>query len=244
MPSRLRGDVHRQHPYRLAFADEGFEKEGFPLIQEEAAATGVRTSDPQRFLQMRNVAPLLRDVLASEDRTAVEQFGPLLFQAYHFWRFDRQDFALTEAQLRSLLGELPPIGAWELIPPAPAGYLLLPVNLLWARVAEGAPTEAIDGLFWTMVGDHDPAVPPCSRLDVLVVLGLISPRPGFSIAELGVELPGEPPGHWGDAQMREGAIDFANILPGGELRSYHGIETTGEVLKLLSRCFWYIERNG
>lgn len=233
----------RQQPYELAFADDRFEKDGFALIQEEAEATGVRTSDPERFLQMRNVAPLLRDVLASEDRTAVEQFGPLLFQGYHFWRFDKQVFALPETRLRSMLGELPPIGAWELIPPAPAGYLQLPVNLLWARVAEDAQAEAVDGLFWTIVGDSDPRVPPFPRLDLVVVLGLISPRPGFSIAELGLELPVEPPGHWGDAQARDGGTDFANILPGGELRNFHGIETTGEVLKLLSRCFWYIAQN-
>lgn len=233
----------RQQPYDLAFSDARFEKEGFPLILEEADATGVRTWEPERFLQMRNVAPLLRDVLAAEDGRAVEQFGPLLFQAYHFWRFDKQVFAPTENLSRSLLGELPPIGVWQLLPPAPAGYLQLPVNLLWARVADDAPAEAIDGLFWTMVGENDPAVPPFPRLDLLVVLGLIRPRPGFSIAELSLQLPGEPQGHWGDAQARDDATDFANILPGGELRNYHGIETMGEVLKLLSRCFWHMAQH-
>jgi hypothetical protein len=233
----------RQQPYSLAFADPRFEGEAFPLIEEEAERIPIRTSDPEQFLQMRGVAPVLRDVLITEQQTAVEQFGPLLFQAYHFWRFGKQVFAPTEPVLRSLLGELPAIGTWELVPPAPAGYLQLPANLLWARVADAAPAEAIDGVFWTMVGENDAAVPPFPRLDLLVVLGLIARRPGFSIAELSIELPGEPQGHWGDAQARESGTDFTNILPGGELKNYLGLETSGEVLKLISRCFWYVAQN-
>jgi hypothetical protein len=86
-------------------------------------------------------------------------------------------------------------------------------------------------------------VPPFPRLDLLVVLGMIARRPGFSIAELSIELPDEPQGHWGDAQARDSGKDFANILPGGELKNYHGIETSGEVLKLVSRCFWYMAQH-
>jgi hypothetical protein len=49
----------------------------------------------------------------------------------------------------------------------------------------------------------------------------------------------QPPGHWGDAQMRTNPPDFANVLPGGELQKLHALDTTGEVWKLISRVFWY-----
>jgi hypothetical protein len=236
-----KSEAPRVQPYLLAFADERFEQVEFPAIRQESENTGVATTAPEDFLELRSVAPLLREVLA--EGSAVEQFGPLLFQAYHFWRYDKQVFALTEPLTRSLLGSIPSIGHWEIVPPAPAGYVQLPRNLLWARIEEGSPAEAIDGWFWTMVGANDPAVPPFPRLDVVLVLGLMSGRPGFSIASLELQLDDDPQGHWGDAQMRERGDDFANILPGGELQRLHGMEAEGEVFKLLSRCFWYISQH-
>jgi hypothetical protein len=235
-----KNEAGRIHPYLLAFADERFELTEFPAIREESEQTGVPATVPEHFLELRTVAPLLREVLAEG---SVEQFGPLLFHAYHFWRYGKHVFGLTAPLSRELLGPFGTIGVWENVPPAPAGYLQLPRNLLWARIDENAPAEAIDGLFWVMVGENDPAVPPFPRLDVLLVLGLVSGRPGFSIAALDIELDGDPQGHWGDAQMRENEEDFANILPGGELQRLHGIQTEGEVFKLLSRCFWYIAQH-
>lgn len=232
--------MHSAVPYDLVFGEGDYESAEFPRIREEAEHSGALTSDPQRFFHLPAVAPLIRAAVESSEHSAVEEFGPLLFQAYHFWRFGKEIFAFEEPLLRQLLAETTTVGEWELIPPRPAGYLQLPRNLIWARVAQDAPAEAIDGIFWTMVGAGDPAVPPFPRLDLLVVLGLMEGRPGFSIAEVQGVTADDLPAHWADAQAREQSADFSNILPGGELRDYLGIETGGEVLKLVSRCFWFL----
>src|SRR5687768_8206117 len=235
--------MHSENPYQLAFPDAVFEAEHFPAIAEEAERSGVRTSDPHRFLNLRAVAPLLREALSESSHGAIEEFGPLLFQAFHFWRYEKHVFALEEQILRDLLSDSVLVGEWQLIAPVPAGYLQLPRNLVWARIAEDAPAESIDGVFWTMVGTGDPLVPPFDRIDLLMVLGIMTGRPGFSIAEVAVELGDEPQGHWGDARARGQGEDFSNLLPGGEHRRRPGIDTAGEVLKLASRCFWYLSQH-
>lgn len=226
--------------YDLVFSEGTYEQTDFPAIQAEAEHSGTFTADPQQFFHLPAVAPLIREAVESSDHSAVEEFGPLLFQAYHFWRYGKEVFAFDEALLRELLAETMVVGEWELVPPRPAGYLQLPRNLIWARIAEDAPAEAIDGVFWTMVGAGDPAVPPFPRLDLLVVLGLMPGRPGFSIAQVEGITADDLPAHWADARARDDAADFSNILPGGELNNYLGLETGGEVLKLVSRCFWYL----
>lgn len=210
-------------------------------MREQAEQMGMDTSDPAQLLELRGAAEVLRTVLSDADESAVASFGPLLFQGYHFWRFGKRVIELDAALLRPLLTDQLQIGSWQMIPPTGAGYLQLPRNLVWARIAEGSIPEAIDGLFWTMIGAGDPLVPPFSRLDLLLVLGLVPNRPGFSVIEVNTTFGDDPQGHWGDVKGREDAqLDFANVLPGGELQQLHAVETTGEVLKLLSRVFWHL----
>lgn len=232
--------MNRPLPYEIVFSDEAFEATHFPEIRAEAEHVQARTSEPIRFLHLPAVAPLLREVVESSDHSATEEFGPVLFQGYHFWRYGKEVFSFEEPLLRELLSSQATIAAGELVPPKPAGYLQLPPRLLWARVAQDAQAEPIDGVFWTMVGWNDEAVPPFTRLDLLVVLGLMNERPGFSIAEIQAPLEIEAPATWASGPAREEGVDFANILPGGELNNYLGIETAGEVLKLTARCFRYL----
>jgi hypothetical protein len=119
--------------------------------------------------------------------------------------------------------------------PAPAGYLQLPHQLLWTRIAEGAPAEAADGFFWSMPAAEEGA--RSERLDLLLVLGMRRGRPGASLVDVTVESAGEL-AQWADPEARPGGPDFGNILPGGELRDYLGLVTQAEVLKLASLCFW------
>jgi hypothetical protein len=232
-------------PYDLAFQDADFEQTHFPAIQAEAEQRAIDSSDAERFLQLHSVGGILRSALVESEDTAVAQFGPLLFQAYHFWRFGKRVHELAEPLFRHLVSADLSIGSWQLLPPAPSGYLSFPRHLLWARIGAEATPEAVDGLFWTMVGADDPALPPFARIDVLLVLGLRPGRPGFSVAEVGAHPGDEPHGHWGDAQARsEPQLDFANVLPGGELQQLHALETGGEVLKLVSRAFWYQSVHG
>jgi hypothetical protein len=229
----------------MVFAGAPFETEAFPWIQEEAEARGVPTDDPARFLLLSQVGRLLRELLPEgAGGGEAERYGMLIFQAYHFWRYGQRVHALDEARAREAVEHTAPLGKWAMVPPAPAGYLQLPRHLFWARVEEGATPEPVDGFFWTLVGEADPARPPYRRLDVLLVLGMYPGRPGFSTIAVGGELEGAPEGHWGDVQGRLEGADFANILPGGELQGWHGLVTEPEVLKLVSRIFRELEREG
>ncbi len=233
----------RPLPYDLAFADPAFEQTHFPAMQEEGERLGIDPADPGQLLELHGAAAVLRTVLSDSDESAVASFGPLLFQGYHFWHFGKPVIELDATAFRSLLSDQLQVGPWQMIPPAGAGYLQLPRNLLWARIAEAATPEPVDGFFWTMIGAGDPLVPPFSRLDLLLVMGLVPNRPGFSVVEIGTLLGEEPQGHWGDAKARDDAqLDFANVLPGGELQQLHALETTGEALKLVSRVFWHFSR--
>lgn len=234
-------DQTRLQPYDLAFAGTPFESEHFPLIEEDAAAHQARTAEPAEFLMAAPVGSVLRDVLEDQDGTAAEQFGPLLYQGYHFWHFGRQVFSLEESELRSLLDDTTPIGDWPLTAPAPAGYLQFPRNLVWSRIEEGARPEPVDGIFWTMVGTDAPGDPPFPRIDLLLVLGLLPGRPGFSVIPAGATLPAEN-GHFGDIDAREHGIDFRNVLPGGELQNLYALTNEAEVLKLVSRIFRRLSR--
>jgi len=48
------------------------------------------------------------------------------------------------------------------------------------------------------------------------------------------------PADWAEAPGRDGAPDFENILPGGEIGGLYSILTNTEALKLLARALWYI----
>jgi len=229
-------NTQRVQPYDLAFAGTPFESEHFPLIEEDAETRQVHGAGPAEFLMAAPVGAVLRDILEGEEGTAAEQFGPLLYQAYHFWRFGHQVFALDESTVRALLDDTEPIGEWQLTPPAPAGYIQLPRNLVWSRIEEDARPEPVDGFFWTMLGENDAEKPPYARIDLLLVLGLLPGRPGFSVIPANADLPTEH-GHFGDLDAREGGVDFRNVLPGGELQNLYALVNTAEVLKLMSRVF-------
>ncbi len=233
----------RLTPYELVFGEGAFEAEHFPAIQADARERGVVTWDPDRFVLLASVGTLLRE-LTPEGTGAdgLRELGLLLFQGYHFWLHGRRVYAVERALAKRLLAQPPAVGEWELSPPHPAGYLQLPRNLLWARVAASAPAEPADGLFWTMVGREDPLLPPYERLDALLALGLRSDRPGLSVIPVAARLPAGP-GHWADVRAREAdpgapqSPDFGNVLPGGEIGGLHSLVNEAEVLKLVSLLF-------
>lgn len=242
------GGAARLTPYEWVFGAAGFETEAFPAIQEEAEARGADPSTPERFMMLGTVGDLLRELMpepesGGEAAEQLQRYGLLLYHGYHFWRFGRRLLTVETPLLRRLLDSGERVGAWELIPPHPAGYLQLPRHLVWSRVTESATPEPVDGLFWTMIGADDPELPPYPRLDLLLVLGLRPDRPGFSVVDVGVELTGEPSGHWADADARPGGRDFENVLPGGELRELYAIITPTEALKAFSRIAWYAARH-
>jgi len=233
-------DVPRLTPYELVFDQPGFEEDRFPAMRDEARDRGADSRVPDEFLSLGTVGGLLQDLMPDgAGGLEFRSYGLLLFHAFHFWAAGKQLYVLDEALARELAGEPPVVGSWELVPPHPAGYLQLPRNLFWARIDESAQAEPVDGFFWALIGDEDPMHPPYTRLDVLLVLGLRADRPGFATIPSSSELVAAPLGHWADTSAREGGIDFANVLPGGELGGLLGLETEPEVLRLVSLVFWY-----
>jgi len=242
------GTVLRRTPYELVFGPDRFEAEVFPAIAEEAESRGTRGLGPESFIMLGRVGNLLRDLRPGEGRGAVDgppaeaihQYGSLTWHAWSFWREGRPVWALSEALVRYLI-EDGRVGPWVFMPPAKAGYVQLPRHRLWTRVEEDAPAEPIDGFHWTW-READPEAGRASpRIDLLLALGLRPGRAGLSVIEVSATPPPGPDGHWADVRARDEGPDFGNILPGGELQDYHGIVSVAEVLKLVSRCFHWLE---
>ncbi len=237
-------------PYELAFGDPALEAR-LDEIRAEAESRGVDDTDPDRFVLLSSAGALLRELRPAEaDAEALLDLGHLLFHAYHFRRAGKPVYLLDRALARRLLATPPTVGTWAFVLPADAGYLRFPRHLVWARVTETAPPEALDGIFWTLAAETG-GTPAGRRLEALLVLGLRHDRPGFSVADVSAALPagaagagaaGEASGagHWADLRARADAPDFANILPGGELSGLHGLVTEAEVLRLLSLCAWHM----
>jgi hypothetical protein len=201
--------------------------------------------DPTALLMLPAAGTLLRELLpeaeeSTSHRDVVTQTAALLFHGFRFWLHGGANFSVGETELRALLSSTQAVGEWQLRTPAPAGYLQLPRNVIWARVAEDGPAEPLDGFFWNMPAEAE--MQRGERLDLLLCLGVRRGRPGLSLVDVSVES-AEPLQHWGDVQARPDGDDFANILPGGELQRYHGLTMQAEVLKLAARCFHHLDRN-
>lgn len=166
----------------------------------------------------------------------MRQHGRLLFHAFHHWRAGRVTRAIDADALRRLIEEVTGVGDWRLTVPAPAGYLQLPRNRVWAAPAEALQPEPVDGFFWTLLPEGPPA------LHLLLALGVRPDRPGFSVVPATGVPDGEP--HWAGIDARPDGTDFETTLPGGELDRLYSIETAAEILKLASLCFWRLDPAG
>ncbi|MEX0893680.1 MAG: hypothetical protein WEB88_16055 [Gemmatimonadota bacterium] len=224
--------MDRPDPYALVFGAPLFEEETFPHLLEEAAAEGLERAGPARFVQLTAVGELLRK-LVPEDApgAATRSHGTFLYHAYNHWRGGQRTLDVDAAALTAALApptDAPPVTVRV---PAPAGYVRLPHQRLWARIEPEAAAEPVDGFFWVA---GEPTERP-ARLDVLLALGLREGRPGLSVLEGGTPLAegALPPDIAADP--RPGGEAFANILPGGELQEYRGLMTPAEALLLAAR---------
>ncbi len=243
----------RLTPYELVFGADQMDDKLFPPIADEAAARDVALDDPDRFLFLTSVGKLLRGIagdpaeraatpesseaadLADDAGETMRQYGRLLYHAFHFWRHGRNLFLLDPDAARALVDTPPPVGDWSLTTPSPAGYLQLPHHLFWAAPAPGMRPEPADGFFWTF---HDGSIEAAS-LHVLLALGLRPDRPGVSVVPAEGVL--DDVEHWANVAGRDGGgEDFESTMPGGELDRLYSLETTAEVLKLASLCFWQV----
>jgi hypothetical protein len=237
----------RVTPYELVFGAPAFDEGRFELLREQVEAYGAtRASELLLLPAAGELLHELMPVAAADDehtaagayRDVVEQTGALLFHAFRFWLHGRAIYDVPAALLRPALQHGHAVGEWQYRAPAAAGYVQLPHHLLWARVAEEAVPEPVDGFFWSAPAAEENAA--IDRLDLLLVLGVRRGRPGVSLVEVSVE--GGELQRWADADARPGGGDFDNVLPGGELQGYHALTTPAEALKLAVLCFWLIDR--
>lgn len=220
----------RPHPYDLVFTPE---LEGrLDDVAAEAAQRGVDPGDPDRLGLLEAAGAVLREMLPDETPPeAIQQFARLIFHCYHFRVAGKRTFDITEDVLRELLATGSIAGPAQVAPPAPAGYVALPRNRVWSRIADDAHAEAIDGFFF--VGD-----------ELLFVLGLMTGRQGFSIMEVSAARARDETTSITDLKARADGDDFANVLPGGELQGHFAITNTAEAVKLAARCFWHLGARG
>ncbi|HSU15673.1 hypothetical protein [Longimicrobium sp.] len=228
-------------PYEMAFGEAGFENRLFPRIQAEADEHGEDPLARERFGFLTLAGDAARDMVpADAPPEMLEEYRALLYHAFNFWRFGRRTYALDAAVARFLVEAAPSLEGWRLSLPVPSVYVRMPPNLFWASIATDVPPEPVDGFFATTCEGRDPLGGAYHDLHVLMVLGLRRGRAGFSVIPFDTEVGPGIPATWAEGS-RDGARDFENILPGGEMAGLYSILTTGEVLKILARAMWYVE---
>lgn len=220
-------------PYELLLPDEGFADRRFPLIRREAEERNVDLADPERFALLREAGAVLRNLRGdADDPRLINQFGILLFHAFHFWGEGLPFYKLETGVVRYLVETGPPSGEWAPSLPGPAGYVQLPQHLFLIPGPGGKPAESLDGLFWS--------APDGENISLLIVMGIRRDRPGLSVVPLPT-LPVSAAAEWAASQVRSSGRDFASSLPGAEVENLYGLEAGAEAVKLAMRVFWYLD---
>ena len=209
--------MSRLHPFDLVFGEIAARR--FGEIRDAMSST--TTGDRRRFLQLAPVQTLLEELAPAETplRAALmEEYGTLLYAAYHYWLDGQRTFDVTMEDL-DRAAEKPASGD----PPANgegARYVRLPERRMWGQIGEGAPHEPLDGLF--VVSGAGGA-----ELTVVAVLGLRPDRDGFS--QIAVTAPRQD---IPDAARARRIPLFAPLMEGGERAGFRSVATEGELMDL------------
>lgn len=218
----------RRTPFELAFREKARAEALVDAVTEEATGRGADPEEPHAFVTMGAVAAFVAELETPDAAEgAIHQYGALAFHGVHFARADYPLYLLTTHAARYLVGGVP---EGEPVSPTPAGYLQLPQHLFWTTGGDGAP-ESVDGIFWTRTR-HD-------VLHTLMAIGMRPDRPGLGVIPL-PEAPIADAARWLTFDARGDGRDFSSDLPGGDFDGLYGVETAGEVLKLLARFFAYL----
>ncbi|HET8656291.1 MAG TPA: hypothetical protein VFL93_12295 [Longimicrobiaceae bacterium] len=237
------GAAARLTPYELVFGAPEFEERLFPKIRDEAERNG---ADPLRFEEfnfLSGVGAAVRAVVPEgAPPEAAEQYRRMLYHAYNFWRAGELVYLLEPGVARYLVEAAPAMRDWEFTTARPALYVQLPANLFWGSISPESTPEPVDGFFVTTTPLGDAPGGAAQRVSVLVVLGIRRDRAGFSVIAIDTETGPGIAAEWAEAAGRQGGADFENVLPGGEISGLYSILTAGEVLKLMGRAVWYVDR--
>ena len=161
----------RPTPFDLVFGRSA--PELFPRIQAALEAAGYDPRDRDRFLMIREVVTLVRDLRPAEGLgEGIDQLAALVHHAYLHWQAGARTIALTSEGLAELLrsGETED-GIEE---PSPF-YAQMPQHRIWAQVIPGQLSEPLDGCSIHSTPDA------ASR--ALGIFGVHPDREGFSVVE-------------------------------------------------------------
>ena len=202
----------RLTPFDLVFRPAS--QEIFPGIRRALEEGGHDPRDRDRFLMLREVVTLLRELRPEQGLgEGIDQLAALLHHAYLYW--DAGEPTLDVPLRLVAAGDA---GAEEhRADPPLAYYAVMPEHRIWAEVIPGQPSEPLDGCFVHPV--------PGGTLRVLGVFGIHRDREGFSV----VEAVGARPVCLTRA---DGSPLFEPILPGGKAAGLFSISGEEELLEL------------
>ncbi|HEV7364916.1 MAG TPA: hypothetical protein VGN76_03640 [Gemmatimonadales bacterium] len=207
--------LSRPTPFDLVFHSAA--ETTFPTIRSALDQAGQDPRDRDRFLMLREVVTLLREMRPDEGLgEGIDRLAALVHHAYLFW----DGGALTlEFPLERLGDRLDSGSAQDRNETTgPAYYAQVPERRIWAQVIPGEPHEPMDGCFV-----HD--LSGSAELRVLGVFGIHPDRTGFSV----VEVTGPAPGA---LHRLDGSDLFAPTLAGGAAAKLFSIAGEEELLEL------------
>jgi hypothetical protein len=209
----------RVTPFDLVFRLAS--REVFPGIRLALQEGGHDPRDRDRFLMLREVVTLLRELRPEQGLgEGIDQLAALLHHAYLYWDAGEPTFEVSVHLLGATTAEPAEDGD------APtAYYALMPEHRIWAEVIPGLPWEPLDGCFVHSAPD--------GTLRVLGVFGVHRDREGFSV----VEAAGPRP--LGLARA-DGSRLFEPTLPGGKAAGLFSISGMEELLEL----GWRVHESG
>jgi hypothetical protein len=216
----------RRTPFEITLPTPDFAGERFPAVLEEADTQGFpgHLTDPSAFALLGEVGAILREIRDADDPPGlIDQYGLLLFQAFGFWRAGHPLYLVSEAAARDAVTKVEP--GLDRLPASGTVYLQLPQHLFWVGAEPETPPESLDGFFITWNG---------GLLTVLAVAGVRPDRAGLSTLPI-PSVPVEDLTSMATETMREEGSDFSSTMPGGDLDGLYGVESAGELLKLVAR---------
>jgi hypothetical protein len=218
----------RVTPFEFAFRDQSRADQLVADVEEEARGRGADVAAPHAFVTMGAVAGFVAEIEGPDAPVgATHQYGALAFQGYHFTKASFPLYLLTTHAVRYLVEGSP---GGVVSAPTPAGYLQLPQHLFWTDSGQGP--ESVDGVFWTTTEN--------GALHALLASGVRSDGSGLGVVPL-PEAPMADASDWLGLDARGDGRDFASDLPGADIDGLYSVASSGEVLKLLSRFWAYME---
>lgn len=211
--------MDRPNPFDLVFRDLEPALDG---ILADAKRQGRDPRDPLAFAQVPAAQRLLGrlespEVMADHPEAAAE-YLTLLYAAFRYWEAGERVLAVQRATLEPVL-DVVPRGRIEV--PGAACYVRLPAQWFWARVADDAPHEPVDGMFVAAGSRGD-------EVTVVAVLGLRPDRGGFSQIAVSAH-----PADVGAAPALARPDRFAPVMEGGARAGVRSLVSVAEVLLLV-----------